>query len=151
MSIAQKNRIRELENQLKTLEQHSASRATAYDNLSNHLRGSQLREKELTQKIEALTARTPANLHEVGDDPFEDYLNRERSQLALGNFTDDALANAVFMYGNGPYPHPKDILDGKAHSPIVYLTAAKERIRWLSRQVIALQEQLDDYTHVENN
>lgn len=54
-------------------------------------------------------------------DPFEDRYNTERSLLAMGNLTDDELANAVFM-------HFRDV-DG-----IAYVQSAQERIRWLSRQ-----------------
>jgi hypothetical protein len=42
------------------------------------------------------------------------------------------MANAVFM-NYDVRPNLQDIIDGKAHSPIAYVTAAKERIRWLSR------------------
>ncbi len=45
-----------------------------------------------------------------------DYYKGERASLAKGNLTDDQLANEVFL-----------------HPGIANLTAAKERIRWLSR------------------
>lgn len=67
-------------------------------------------------------------------DPHGSYYDRERAQLALGDLTDDELANAVFMHGDSK-PSIAEINDGKAKMPIVYLTAAKERIRWLSRKV----------------
>ncbi|MCW3733619.1 hypothetical protein, partial [Burkholderia cenocepacia] len=56
----------------------------------------------------------------------------ERAALTLGTLTDDELANAVFMHGN-ERPPIQDVIAGTAFMPIVYLTAAKERIRWLSR------------------
>jgi hypothetical protein len=65
-------------------------------------------------------------------DPHAGHYDGERSQLSLGNMTDDELANAVFMHGN-EYPKMDDVIAGKAKMPIVYLTAAKDRIRWLSR------------------
>ncbi len=65
-------------------------------------------------------------------DPHGDQYNCDRALLCLGNLTDDELANAVFLHGDS-HPSPQEIISGKAHLPIVYLTAAKERIRWLSR------------------
>lgn len=59
----------------------------------------------------------------------------ERAALALGNLTDDELANAVFLHGN-EQPAMADLAAGKALAGIVYLTAAKERIRWLSRALV---------------
>lgn len=55
-------------------------------------------------------------------DPFGEQYNCERHELAMGNFTDDELANEVYMNGDMGF------------GSIMYLTAAKERIRWLSRQ-----------------
>ena len=51
-------------------------------------------------------------------DPFADYAKLSRHELMCGDFTDDELANAVFMSPN-----------------IVNTTGAKERIRWLSRKL----------------
>lgn len=84
---------------------------------------------------------TPHNRHPEGDDPFEKYTRLERHQLAMGDLTDDALANAVYLHGNET-PRIQDVMDGKAKMPIVYLTAAKERIRWLSRRNLLLEQQL---------
>lgn len=68
-------------------------------------------------------------------DPHGDRYAGQRSKLALGSMTDDELANAVFMQG-------ADRLDLAAlqrgePSSLALLTAAKDRIRWLSRQVEA--------------
>lgn len=87
-------------------------------------------------------SRTPGNTH--SEDPFADYVERERAELTLGDYTDDALANAVYLYGNIT-PPIESVLAGTRKMPIVYLTAAKERIRWLSRKVIGLQTLLDGY------
>jgi len=76
------------------------------------------------------------------EDPHEGHYDVERAKLPLGNMTDDELANAVFMHGDSD-PSMSDIISGKAILPIVYLTAAKERIRWLSR---ALEADLGDRT-----
>ncbi|HEY8331527.1 MAG TPA: hypothetical protein VIO83_09405 [Pseudomonas sp.] len=65
-------------------------------------------------------------------DPHGDRYACERAALALGHLTDDELANAVYLHGN-EQPSMADLVAGKALSGIVYLTAAKERIRWLSR------------------
>lgn len=51
-------------------------------------------------------------------DPHGDRYNGERSALCRGDVTDDELANEVYLYPN-----------------IGNLTAAKERIRWLSRRL----------------
>jgi hypothetical protein len=101
----------------------------------------------LTQAIDALRAareappepRTPgARWREEGQpDPHAGKYDGERAALTLGSMTDDELANAVFLHGD-TRPSLEDLIAGKAHSPIVYLTAAKERIRWLSRKAAAL-------------
>lgn len=65
------------------------------------------------------------------DDPHGSYYSsNERNNLAMGNFTDDQLANAAFLLGDG-YSQP--------FSGIAVLTGAKERIRWLSRRVNFLE------------
>ena len=56
----------------------------------------------------------------------------ERAKLCMGNLTDDELANAAYM-NYDVFPKPEDIIAGKAYSPIAYMTAVKDRIRWLSR------------------
>ena len=65
-------------------------------------------------------------------DPHGNRYACERAALTLGNLTDDELANAVFLHGN-EQPAMADLAAGKALAGIVYLTAAKDRIRWLSR------------------
>lgn len=59
-------------------------------------------------------------------DPHADRYDEktQRANLCLGSLTDDELANAVFMCD-----HRTSL------QSISYLTAAKERIRWLSRRV----------------
>lgn len=89
-----------------------------------------------------MSERTPAaHWREKGEpDPHGSYYDRERAELPLGNMTDDELANAVFMYGDTK-PSIAEIMDGTAKMPIVYLTAGKERIRWLSRKLIEAEQQ----------
>ena len=81
-------------------------------------------------------ATTPAATWRIAgeEDPHAGVYDGERAQLTLGQYTDDELANAVFLHGCDR-PSPESILTGKAFSGIVYLTAAKERIRWLSRKL----------------
>lgn len=66
-----------------------------------------------------------AKWREAGEpDPHGLRYNRERASLAMGHLTDDELANDVYLHADGI-------------SSIAYLTAAKDRIRWLSRQLDA--------------
>lgn len=60
-------------------------------------------------------------------DPHGDRFNGERAALTKGELTDDELANAVFLCDHRT-----------SFESIVWLTAAKERIRWLSRKVESL-------------
>ncbi|MDY0954605.1 hypothetical protein SOM22_08455 [Stenotrophomonas rhizophila] len=69
-------------------------------------------------------------------DPHAGRYACERAALTLGNLTDDELANAVYLHGNDQ-PSMADLVAGKALSGIAYLTAAKDRIRWLSRALAA--------------
>ena len=96
---------------------------------------------ELEKERDAV--KTPAALWRVNGepDPHPDMVDCERAALTLGNLTDDQLANQVFMHGD-ERPAFESVMDGTAKMPVVYLTAAKERIRWLSRQLDkALKEQ----------
>lgn len=69
---------------------------------------------------------TPAaDWREAGEhDPFGDRYNCDRDALPMGNVTDDALANQLFVCD-----HRHDM------QSITLLTAGKERICWLSRQL----------------
>lgn len=58
--------------------------------------------------------------------PHQGQYDCERAQLAHGKLTDDELANAVFMCDHRT-----------SFESIGWLTAAKERIRWLSRALAA--------------
>jgi hypothetical protein len=55
-------------------------------------------------------------------DPHDNRYDCERADLCMGQFTDDELANAVFLYD-----HRRGL------ESMAFLTAAKDRIRWLSR------------------
>ena len=68
--------------------------------------------------------RTPAaRWREEGQpDPHGNRYDCERAALIMGDKTDDEIANAVFLYDH------RNGLESMA-----YLSAAKDRIRWLSR------------------
>jgi hypothetical protein len=74
-------------------------------------------------------------------DPHGSHYNCERAKLTLGTLTDDELANAAFM-NYDHRPSVDDIVLGKAYMPIVYMTAVKERIRWLSRALTKADAEL---------
>lgn len=77
---------------------------------------------------------TPSSRWEAsGEDPHGERYYCRRSELALGHFTDDELANAVFLHNHREL-NVQAILAGEPSS-IGLLTAAKERIRWLSRRL----------------
>lgn len=59
------------------------------------------------------------------EDPHGKHYDCERAQLAMGDLTDDEMANAIFM------------ADRSSLDLIAYQTAAKDRIRWLSRALEA--------------
>ena len=72
---------------------------------------------------------------EGSEDYHPDLINKDRGLLMLGDHTDDELANELFLYGNmSDYEKTRALLSGKSSS-IAYLTAGKERIRWLSRHL----------------
>lgn len=68
--------------------------------------------------------QTPSSrLHSEGKpDPHGTRYDCNRAQLAMGQYTDDELANAVFLYNHR-----------SGFESLSFLTAAKDRIRWLSR------------------
>jgi hypothetical protein len=85
---------------------------------------------------------TPAaTWREKGEpDPHGNLFDGERSTLMLGDLTDDELANGAFMNYDCRLSI-QDMLNPKPgqHMPIVWMTAAKERIRWLSRALVRAQ------------
>lgn len=93
---------------------------------------------------EELKDTPAAEWRELGEaDPHKGHYDKMRKDLTLGHFSDDALANLVFM-NYDCRPNFQDILDRKpgVYMPIVWMTAAKERIRWLSRRVCKLEAEL---------
>lgn len=75
-------------------------------------------------------------------DPHGKRYDCERANLCMGDLTDDELANGVFLHGNEPLDIDKVMSKAPGYHPsIAWLTAAKDRIRWLSR---ALEQALAD-------
>lgn len=73
-------------------------------------------------------------------DPHGTDYDGERATLTLGQLTDDELANGVFMNADQPMDIARILArDPNYHPPIAWLTAAKERIRWLSRALVKAQ------------
>lgn len=87
------------------------------------------------------TKSTPAaQWREKGEaDPHGNQYDCERAALTLGTMTDDELANGAFL-NYDRRPSIQDLLDGKGFMPIVWMTAVKERIRWLSRALVKTTE-----------
>jgi hypothetical protein len=92
---------------------------------------------------------TPSsNWREAGEaDPHAGRYDGERSTLALGHITDDALANGVYLNGNAQLDI-KAVMskDPDYFAPIAWLTAGKDRIRWLSRSLENCLEALKKMT-----
>jgi len=77
-------------------------------------------------------------------DPHGARYDCERAQLTLGDLTDDQLANGAFMN----YDRPLDISailskQPGYHPPIAWMTAVKDRIRWLSRSLASKEAEHD--------
>lgn len=72
---------------------------------------------------------TPA--HRWSTDPHAGRYDGDRAELAMGDLTDDMLANGLFLYDHRAGLHS-----------LAWLTAAKERIRWLSRKLDATLQAL---------
>lgn len=89
---------------------------------------------EYVSVAEALERGTPAAAWRANGepDPHAGHYDGERAALCMGNLTDDELANGAFMNYDMP-PNLQGIMAGTHHSPIAWMTAVKDRIRWLSR------------------
>lgn len=81
-------------------------------------------------------ATVAAAWREAGEvDPHGDYYDCERAKLCMGHLTDDELASGVYLNGDKQLT-PQRLIAGETSS-MVWLTAAKERIRWLSRNLVS--------------
>lgn len=67
-------------------------------------------------------------------DPHGTRYDCERAALCMGNLTDDELANEAFL-NYDRRPPMEELISGKGVLPIAYMTAVKDRIRWLSRKL----------------
>ncbi len=67
-------------------------------------------------------------------DPHGDRYDCERADLAMGDLSDDELANGAFLNYDAPL-NLEGIRAGTHSSPIAWMTAVKDRIRWLSRRL----------------
>lgn len=84
---------------------------------------------------QALTETPSSQWRASGEaDPHAGRYDCERAALAMGDLTDDELANGAFMNYNAPLDVHGIVL-GTASSPIAWMTAVKDRIRWLSRSL----------------
>lgn len=108
-------------------------------NGSNHA-GFEKRPLGLLGASDEVAEGTPGR-RSLDEDPFAALSNKQRSELPMGNLTDDELANGVYLHGDRE-PNIQDVISGKAYRPIVWLTAAKERMRWLSRRLRIVEEEL---------
>lgn len=102
-----------------------------------------LASKELAEAQAPVKDTPPSNWSLKGDrDPHEGRYDCCRKDLAMSDLTDDELANGAFM-NYDVRPPIEDILAGTRHSPIAWMTAVKDRIRWLSRKLSACQQLAD--------
>lgn len=67
-------------------------------------------------------------------DPHAGRYDCERADLAMGHLSDDELANGAFLNYDAPL-NLEGIQAGTHSSPIAWMTAVKDRIRWLSRRL----------------
>lgn len=81
-------------------------------------------------------------------DPHAGRYDCERAELAMGDLTDDGLANGAFMNYDAPL-NLAGILAGTHSSPIAWMTAVKDRIRWLSRSLEQARAALSAPSHGE--
>lgn len=102
-----------------------------------------IRQEVQTSVLLASKKITPGNYCKLFgiEDDFANYTAMERSNLSMGYLSDDQLANGAFM-NYDVRPPIADIISGRSFSPIVWMTAVKERIRWLSRRVSVLEGHL---------
>lgn len=77
-------------------------------------------------------------LAEGREDDFVRYLERCREDLPMADWSDDELANYAFMHYNRDMNTEVAVMmnpEGEHYPKIAFMTATKERIRWLSRQL----------------
>lgn len=91
-----------------------------------------------TSKPQPTLNSTPSSIWFASgeSDPHRTEYDVDRGGLYLGYLTDDELANGAFINYDQVLSLP-DLLNPKPgrHMPIVWMTAVKDRIRWLSRSL----------------
>ncbi len=93
---------------------------------------------ELAEKVKATQATPSSRWAANGEpDPHGNRYDCERAALAMGNLTDDELANEVFIKGDRNLTFA-EMTAGELPAS-AYLLAAKDRIRWLSRALVEAQ------------
>lgn len=75
-------------------------------------------------------------------DPHAGHYDGERAALTMGKLTDDELANGAFMNYDQPL-NLAGIIAGTCSSLIAWMTAVKDRIRWLSRSLEKVASERD--------
>lgn len=80
---------------------------------------------------------TPSSLWVIKgeEDPHGKRYDCRREDLTLGGLTDDELANGAFMNYDQPLDISRVLSDPNYYPPIAWMTAVKDRIRWLSRRL----------------
>lgn len=97
-------------------------------------------------KKEKEVAHLPHWLRNGEADPFAGYLDRERGDLPMAHFSDDALGHYLFMNYDRTIEREEAILISIARGielddvpRIVMAQSIMERLRWLSRRVMVLE------------
>lgn len=96
------------------------------------------------QNVEEFIPKPTPNaqwIEENGEDPFKGGYDCERHELPMGELSDYALANAMFM-NYDQIPSMAEMLARTKKMPIVWMTAGKERMRWLSFQNHLLKQEV---------
>lgn len=92
----------------------------------------------ISQILQGVRPSTPASRwrQEGEEDPHAGRYDCERTDLAMGHLSDDELANGAFLNYDGVLDIARIMAkDPDYHSPIAWMTAVKDRIRWLSRRL----------------
>jgi len=84
-------------------------------------------------------------LAEGREDEFADYCDRKREDLPLADLSDDELGNYAYLYYDRSQEEELAVMmtqldeNPKHVTKIAFMTAVKERLRWLSRQLAIAQ------------
>ncbi len=109
----------------------------AYDQKKSALLA-HLRTAALAVPQQQPVATTPAAVwrDNCEPDPHGNRYDCERAALCMGDLSDDELANGAFLNYDQPL-NIEAVMASKPdyHPPIAWMTAVKDRIRWLSRKL----------------